>query len=79
MPSTSISIEIWKCTPSGINTYIVQELYILWSEYQDFKKKWYQRNTKYEYEYIDLLCDVTKQMQLFAQVENIYIYILMSY
>lgn len=30
------------------------------------------RNSKYEYEYIDLVCDVTKKMQLFAQVENIY-------
>jgi hypothetical protein len=38
MPSTSISIENWTCTPNGINTYIVQELYISWSEYQDIKK-----------------------------------------
>jgi len=38
MPTTSISIENWKCTPNGINSYIVQELYISWSEYQDIKK-----------------------------------------
>lgn len=44
--------------------------YTLWYEYQGIKKKWYQRGTKYEFECIDLVCDASKQMQLFAQVEE---------
>jgi protein involved in ribonucleotide reduction len=41
-------------------------------KFQDvnLKIKKNQRDIKYEYEYFDLVCDITKQMQPFTQVEE---------